>query len=70
MGQVVENLLSNAFKYIEKENVSPRIDAGAVEQKNRKVFFVRDNGIGIEKKLRYFSGCHQDKNPARERVSD
>jgi len=49
LGQVVENLLSNAVKYIGKENPAPRIDVGAIEQGGRKVFFVRDNGIGIEK---------------------
>jgi signal transduction histidine kinase len=48
--QVMENLLSNALKYIGKENASPRIDVGAMDQDGRKVFFVRDNGIGIEKR--------------------
>jgi len=48
--QVMENLLSNAIKYIGKENPSPRIDVGAMDQNGRKVFFVRDNGIGIEKR--------------------
>ena len=50
LAQVMENLLSNAVKYIGKENPSPRIDVGAMDQNGRKVFFVRDNGIGIEKK--------------------
>jgi len=49
LSQVMENLLSNAVKYIGKENPSPRIDVGAMEQGGQKVFFVRDNGIGIEK---------------------
>jgi len=47
--QVMENLLSNAIKYIGKENPSPRIEIGVQEQDDRKVIFVRDNGIGIEK---------------------
>jgi signal transduction histidine kinase len=47
--QVIENLLSNAVKYIGKENPAPRIDVGAIEEDGQKVFFVRDNGIGIEK---------------------
>jgi len=47
--QVMENLLSNAIKYIGKENPSPRIEVGVQEQDGRKVIFVRDNGIGIEK---------------------
>ena len=50
LAQVMENLLSNAVKYIGKENPSPRIDVGAMDQNGQKVFFVRDNGIGIEKK--------------------
>jgi signal transduction histidine kinase len=50
LGQVMENLLSNAVKYIGKGNPTPRIDVGAVEQDGQKMFFVRDNGIGIEKK--------------------
>lgn len=49
LGQVIENLLSNAVKYIGKENPAPRIDVGAIEQGGQKVFFFRDNGIGIEK---------------------
>ena len=50
LAQVMENLLSNAVKYIGKENPSPRIDVGAMDRNGQKVFFVRDNGIGIEKK--------------------
>ncbi len=50
LGQVMENLLSNAVKYIGKDNPSPRIDVGVREQGGQKVFFVRDNGIGIEKR--------------------
>ena len=49
LGQVIENLLSNAVKYIGKENPAPRIDVGAIEQDGQKVFFVRDNGIGVDK---------------------
>ena len=49
LSQVMENLLSNAVKYIGKENPAPQIDVGATEQAGQKVFFVRDNGIGIEK---------------------
>lgn len=48
--QVMENLLSNAVKYIGKENPSPRIDVGAMVRDGHRVFFVRDNGIGIEKR--------------------
>jgi len=48
--QVMENLLSNAVKYIGKENPSPRIDVGVLKPDEKTVFFVRDNGIGIEKR--------------------
>ena len=50
LGQVVDNLLANAIKYIGKDNPSPRIDVGFEEQDGQKAFFVRDNGIGIEEK--------------------
>ena len=50
LAQVMENLLSNAVKYMGKENPSPRVDVGAMDQNGQKVFFVRDNGIGIERK--------------------
>ncbi|MDL1959365.1 MAG: ATP-binding protein [Deltaproteobacteria bacterium] len=50
LARVLDNLLINAIKYIGKENPSPRIDVGVEEQDGQKVFFVRDNGIGIEKK--------------------
>jgi signal transduction histidine kinase len=50
--QVMQNLLSNAVKYIGEENPSPRIYVGVKRQDNQRVFFVRDNGIGIEE--RYF----------------
>ena len=55
--QVMENLLTNAVKYIGKENPCPRIDVGAQDRDGQKVFFVRDNGIGIEK--RYFDKIFQ-----------
>ncbi|MFH1623928.1 MAG: ATP-binding protein, partial [Pseudomonadota bacterium] len=50
--QVMQNLLSNAVKYIGEDNPSPRIYVGVKRQDNQRVFFVRDNGIGIEE--RYF----------------
>ena len=46
--QVMENLLTNAVKYIGKENSCPRIDVGVQYRDGQNVFFVRDNGIGIE----------------------
>jgi signal transduction histidine kinase len=50
--QIMENLVSNAVKYLGKENPCPRIEVGVRENDDQKVFFVRDNGIGIEE--RYF----------------
>ena len=55
--QVMENLLTNAVKYIGKENPCPRIDVGAQDRDGQKVFFVRDNGIGIEES--YFEKIFQ-----------
>jgi len=46
--QIMENLMTNAIKYIGNENPCPRIDIGVYNQDGKNVFFVRDNGIGIE----------------------
>jgi PAS domain S-box-containing protein len=50
LSRVMDNLLTNAIKYIGKENPSPRIDVGVEEQDGQKAFFVRDNGIGIDER--------------------
>ncbi|MDY7037814.1 MAG: ATP-binding protein [Thermodesulfobacteriota bacterium] len=50
--QMMENLLSNALKYLGKDNPSPRIDMGVEKKDGHDIFFVKDNGIGIE--ARYF----------------
>ena len=57
LGQVIYNLLNNAVKYAGRNNPAPRIDVGAEKQDGHDVFFVRDNGIGIEEK--YFSKIFQ-----------
>ena len=49
LAQVVDNLLANAVKYIGKDNQAPRIEVGAEQRDGETVFFVRDNGIGIDK---------------------
>jgi light-regulated signal transduction histidine kinase (bacteriophytochrome) len=46
--QVFENLLSNALKYRHRDR-SPQIHIGAKHANGEYVFWVRDNGIGIEK---------------------
>jgi signal transduction histidine kinase len=49
LGQVVDNLVGNAVKYIGGDNPSPRIEFGAEKRGDETIFFVRDNGIGIDK---------------------
>jgi PAS domain S-box-containing protein len=46
MVQVMQNLTSNAIKFRRKEGAIIRI--GAEEQQSEWVFFVRDNGIGLD----------------------
>jgi signal transduction histidine kinase len=48
--QVIYNLLSNAVKYIGQNNTNPHIDIGCKEQNGEKIFWIRDNGIGIDHK--------------------
>jgi PAS domain S-box-containing protein len=43
----LENLLGNAFKFTSKEPEA-RIEFGALEQGDRTVYYVRDNGVGFE----------------------
>jgi signal transduction histidine kinase len=47
--QVFENLLVNAVKFIGNPE-TPRIDVGHREDGNFHIFYVRDNGIGIDPK--------------------
>ena len=44
---VLENLLSNAWKYTQK-NLSSLIEFGVTEMEGRQVYFVRDNGVGFD----------------------
>jgi signal transduction histidine kinase len=55
--QVMENLLSNAVKYMGEDNPSPRIQVGIKREGGQDLFFVRDNGIGIDR--RYFEKIFQ-----------
>jgi signal transduction histidine kinase len=70
IGQVIDNLLSNAVKYIGKDNPSPRIEIGCLEQHGRPLCFVRDNGIGIDR--RYYDKIFQifERLPAAKQVGD
>ena len=45
--QLVENLLSNAWKFTSKKP-APRIEFGALQNPGSVVFFVRDNGAGFD----------------------
>lgn len=46
IGQLFQNLISNAIKF--RNNKPPRVHIGAGEKKGQWVFSVKDNGIGIE----------------------
>jgi PAS domain S-box-containing protein len=46
--QLLQNLVGNAIKY--KSERSPHIEIGCSEEAGRYVFFVKDNGIGINQK--------------------
>ncbi len=47
--EVFENLIDNAVKYM-GEQTDPVIEIGAMNEKDDPVYFVEDNGMGIEKK--------------------
>ena len=49
INQVFSNLLSNAIKYIGDKNPAPKIEIGCRDDGDYHLFFVRDNGIGIDK---------------------
>ena len=49
---VVANLLSNAFKYTAREDRA-RVELGIAQPQGRRVFFVRDNGVGFDEKYMY-----------------
>jgi signal transduction histidine kinase len=45
--QVWVNLLSNAFKYTQKNDKETRIEVGATKRATETVFYVKDNGVGF-----------------------
>jgi signal transduction histidine kinase len=45
--EVFENLIGNAAKYM-GDQTNPLIEIGAIEEGNEKVFYVKDNGMGID----------------------
>ena len=48
IGQVFQNLIQNAIKFVGDE--PPRVHVGAVRRESEWLFSVRDNGIGIDSK--------------------
>jgi signal transduction histidine kinase len=46
--EVFENLIDNAIKYM-GDQANPIIEIGTQKHNNKTVFFVKDNGMGIEK---------------------
>lgn len=46
--EVIQNLVDNAAKFM-GEQPRPRIEIGVKQENQQNVFFVKDNGIGIEK---------------------
>jgi PAS domain S-box-containing protein len=66
MKQVLTNLLSNAIKFSRMRD-QPVVEIGATEKDGRKVFFVRDNGVGFEmqyadKIFGVFQRLHNDQD--------
>lgn len=51
IGIVMQNLLSNAWKYTSRSS-EPTIEFGSISEKNREVYYVRDNGIGFNMKYK------------------
>lgn len=65
MRVVLENLLSNAWKYTRKTD-NPKVRFSCVETKGVKTFFVQDNGAGFDSKnsnklFHAFERLHSDK---------
>jgi signal transduction histidine kinase len=46
MVEVIQNLVANAIKFIDRET-SPKIHIGMEVRDGENIFFVKDNGIGI-----------------------
>jgi len=50
MRPALKNLLTNAWKFTAKKKL-PCIEFGVVNQDNRTVYFVRDNGVGFDQQF-------------------
>jgi len=49
--QIWQNLIENAIKY-SRDDTTPRIEIGVRQENSETVFFVKDNGIGIDQQYR------------------
>lgn len=49
LGMMLENLLENAWKYTSKQQQAT-INFGVVDQRGKRVYFVKDNGVGFDMK--------------------
>ncbi len=49
LGMVMENLIDNAWKYTSKKQQAV-IEFGVVEQRGKRAYFVKDNGVGFDMK--------------------
>jgi len=64
--QVMQNLIGNAIKYTGMVK-RPNIEVGAIEENDLHTFFVKDNGIGIDKQYHQkIFGLFQYLNPDHE----
>jgi two-component system, chemotaxis family, sensor kinase Cph1 len=50
--QLLENLVSNAFKYANKKD-RPEIHIGSIDHQSSRAIFIKDNGIGFNMKYYY-----------------
>lgn len=62
--QVWNNLIGNAVKYSSK-TAHPKIEIGSFEEDNKKVYFIKDNGVGFDPKykdklFRVFQRLHSE----------
>jgi len=66
LSQVLQNLIDNAAKFIGSQE-NPEIEIGGTDNEGKCLFFVRDNGLGIEEKyLDYVFGIFEKLNPKAE----
>lgn len=70
LGQVMVNLLSNALKYMGDNHPSPQVEVGWEARDGETLFYVRDNGMGIEE--RYFERIFQvfERLPDAEKAGE